>query len=386
MKDEYYRMTELWARHLCGKTTEAEREELEHYRSSHPEQEEELQNFSPAELEERIAFFQQTDVDLAFRKFGQRIGIRKQRRIARQLMRYAALLFLLLLGIIALYHFHQPDPSPAPGIAEIRPGSYQALLTLSDGSQLPLCKNSPEVLPQAGPVTITNTGQEIIYPDTIAAPLSTLYNHLTTPRGGEYHITLADGSRVYLNAASSLKYPVAFGADKREVYLSGEAWFEIQPDSLRPFYVITDATRIRVYGTVFNVNTHPRDKIQTVLVKGRIGITGQQEGREYRMRPSELAEFTPDGVLTDLREIDITPYIAWKSGKFIFENKRLEDILDDLSRWYDVEVFYLQPQLKELRFTGNMPRYEQISLILEAIRSITGVEFRIQGKSITVAP
>lgn len=382
MEDYHYRIIGLMRKQLCGEMTADEREELEAWLEQSPENRKLEKGCFAEELEKRTSFFQGIDAGLAFRRFEQRTGRRPLVFSLRRYMRYAALLLLPLTLVLFL---SKPDPSPSPLPAEIRPGGYQALLTLENGQSIPLHESRAKDLPLCASCRVRNSGKEIIYQDTTDTTLSTVFNRLSTPRGGEYHITLSDGSRVYLNAATELKYPIVFSPTKREVYLSGEAYFEVSRDSLRPFYVVTDAARIRVYGTRFNINTH-HNRMQTVLVEGHIGIRGKQEEREYHLQPSDLATFTPDGRLTDLRQVDTFPYIAWKSGKFVFENKYLEDILDHLALWYDVDIFYAHPSLKTLRFTGHMRKYEQIGVILDAIHRITGVKFRIEGKAITVMP
>lgn len=382
MEDYHYRIIGLMRKQLCGEMTADEREELEAWLEQSPENRKLEKGCFAEELEKRTSFFQGIDAGLAFRRFEQRTGRRPLVFSLRRYMRYAALLLLPLTLVLFL---SKPDPLPSPLPAEIRPGGYQALLTLENGQSIPLHESRAKDLPLCASCRVRNSGKEIIYQDTTDTTLSTVFNRLSTPRGGEYHITLSDGSRVYLNAATELKYPIVFSPTKREVYLSGEAYFEVSRDSLRPFYVVTDAARIRVYGTRFNINTH-HNRMQTVLVEGHIGIRGKQEEREYHLQPSDLATFTPDGRLTDLRQVDTFPYIAWKSGKFVFENKYLEDILDHLALWYDVDIFYAHPSLKTLRFTGHMRKYEQIGVILDAIHRITGVKFRIEGKAITVMP
>lgn len=382
MEDYHYRIIGLMQKQLCGEMTADEREELEAWLEQSPENRKLEKGCFAEELEKRTSFFQGIDAGLAFRRFEQRTGRRPLVFSLRRYMRYAALLLLPLTLVLFL---SKPDPSPSPLPAEIRPGGYQALLTLENGQSIPLHESRTKDLPLCASCRVRNSGKEIIYQDTTDTTLSTVFNRLSTPRGGEYHITLSDGSRVYLNAATELKYPIVFSPTKREVYLSGEAYFEVSRDSLRPFYVVTDAARIRVYGTRFNINTH-HNRMQTVLVEGHIGIRGKQEEREYHLQPSDLATFTPDGRLTDLRQVDTFPYIAWRSGKFVFENKYLEDILDHLALWYDVDIFYAHPSLKTLRFTGHMRKYEQIGVILDAIHRITGVKFRIEGKAITVMP
>lgn len=381
MEDYHYRIVKLMEKYLCQKISKEEKKELEAWEEKTPTDLQLHTLFDAEELRKRESFFQEIDLPSAFRRFEKRIRHKpSSRKTYRKILRYAAFFILpLTCGILML----KTEPVSSPEETPIQPGSYQAILTLSDGHHLPLSENIPQELPLPASVHITGTGKEIIYNNAPDTTLSTLYNRLSTPRGGEYQIILSDSSRIYLNAATELKYPVVFNSSSREVYLSGEAYFEIAKDSLRPFYVVTDAARVRVYGTKFNINTH-HNRTQAVLVEGHIGIQGKSEEREYHLQPSDLSTFTPDGRLIDIRQVDTFPYIAWKSGKFVFENKCLEEIMDHLALWYDVDIFYMQPSLKTLRFTGHMRKYDQIGTIFDAIHRITGVKFRIEGKTITV--
>lgn len=195
---------------------------------------------------------------------------------------------------------------------------------------------------------------------------------------------LSDGTKVYLNAASELKYPVQFDSKKRQVHLSGEAYFEVTRDTNRPFYVVTDAVRVKVYGTEFNVNTYGVGGTQTTLVSGKVGIRGKSSGREYMMEPSQLAEFDVNGEFKGIRNVNVGTYTAWKEGFFVFENEGLEDILNRLARWYDVDVFYGSEKVKGYHFTGHMEKYEDVEIILNAISKMVGVHFTIKDRTIVI--
>lgn len=207
---------------------------------------------------------------------------------------------------------------------------------------------------------------------------------MKTPRGGEYTVVLSDGTKVYLNAASELKYPVQFDSKKRQVHLSGEAYFEVTRDTNRPFYVVTDAVRVKVYGTEFNVNTYGIGGTQTTLVSGKVGIRGKSSEREYMMEPSQLAEFDVNGEFKGIRNVNAGTYTAWKEGFFVFENEGLEDILNRLARWYDVDVFYGSEKVKGYHFTGHMEKYEDVEIILNAISKMVGVHFTIKDRTIVI--
>lgn len=198
-------------------------------------------------------------------------------------------------------------------------------------------------------------------------------------------MALADGTVVYLNSATRLKYPVVFNEKERKVYLSGEAYFEVAKDAERPFLVEVANVEVKVYGTSFNVNSYREGNVQTVLVEGSVGVKVLASGVESVIKPGQMAEFKQGNTGVEVREVDVTLYTDWKNGIFRFENQRLEDILTTLSNWYNVDVFYQTSSVKDLHFSGYMERYKEIDTILGAITLSTGVRFSIQGTTIVVS-
>ena len=196
---------------------------------------------------------------------------------------------------------------------------------------------------------------------------------------------LPDKSYVWLNSGSWLRYPTRFSEESRRVEIRGEAYFEVAKDPECPFFVEMEGVEVRVYGTSFNVNTHQKGCIQTVLVKGSIGVKVLASGTESVIKPGQMAEFKQGKTKVDVKEVNVAVYTDWKDGIFRFENQRLEDILTVLSNWYDVDVFYQTVSVKELHFSGYMERYKDVRVILDAITLSTGVTFSIQGKTIIVS-
>ena len=230
-------------------------------------------------------------------------------------------------------------------------------------------------------IAATNNLSGMVYPEQVAMGKAE-YNVLEVPRGGEYTVTLSDGTVVYLNSGSELRYPVAFGAERRDVFLSGEGYFEVAKDAERPFFVNADKLKIRVYGTSFNVNTYNIANVETVLVEGKIGIQGNNA--EYTVKPGQLALYNREKGTMEIRDVDVRPYVAWKEHEFMFDNESLEEIMNTLSLWYDVDVFFQTASLKQLHFTGHLGRYEEVSHILDAISGVTQVKFSVKGRTIIV--
>ena len=268
-------------------------------------------------------------------------------------------------------------------IASIEPGKSKAILRLGNNRVLEITKERETHVDVAEGVAATNNSSGMIYPEQVATG-KTEYNVLEVPRGGEYTVTLSDGTVVHLNSGSELRYPVAFGAERREVFLSGEGYFEVVKDSVRPFFVNADKLKIRVYGTSFNVNTYDLENIQTVLVEGKIGIQTMNMNTEYMVKPGQLALYNQEKGTMEILNVDVLPYVAWKDHEFMFDDESLEKIMNRLSLWYDVDVFFQTASLKQLHFTGHLGRYDDISHILDAISGVTQVKFSVKGRTIIV--
>lgn len=314
------------------------------------------------------------------------IRSRRRRYSIRRAFKYAAIMIIpLMMGIYWLQRGNvEPQTQVTVYKPEITPGEYKATLITAGGKMIALLPSQEEDIRVQEDLVVKNGQAGIVYHDTKKDVFTLQYNTLKTPRGGEYTVVLSDGTRVYLNAASELKYPIQFDSKKREVHLSGEAYFEVAKDTNRPFYVVTDAVRVKVYGTEFNVNTCGVGGTQTTLVSGKVGIQGKGSEREYIMKSSQLAEFESNGKFKGIRQVNVAAYTAWKEGYFVFEDEGLEDILNRLSRWYDVDVFYGNEKVKEYHFTGHMEKYENIETILNAISKMVGVHFTIKNKTIVV--
>lgn len=356
------------------------------------EEKQELQQWLDASLKNKALFdrvknnrhfgskykaFKSINHDAAFERFEKRVGVKSHVRYSW--LKYAAIFLLpLSLGVFLLLNTTKTEIE-VPIMAKIVPGEAKATLVLADGQFVNLQKDSVWDITVSPGASATSSRQGIDYSKVNVKEKSVRYNTLKTPRGGEFNITLSDGSVVHLNSATELKYPVVFDEEKREVHVSGEAYFEVKKEEKRPFYVVVDGMRIRVYGTSFNVNTQREGFVQTVLVEGSVGIMAEGMDEECRMSPSQLAEYNKERSLIEVKEVDVESYVAWKDGFFVFEDESLEQIMNTLSLWYDVDVFYVNPQLKGLHFTGHMRRYDQIDNILKAIGSAVGVTFSVKG-------
>jgi ferric-dicitrate binding protein FerR (iron transport regulator) len=208
---------------------------------------------------------------------------------------------------------------------------------------------------------------------------------VTTHHDSEFWMTLEDGTRVHLNYGTQLTYPIHFSGDTREVELQGEAYFFVAKDKSRPFIVHTPNGDVRQYGTEFNINT--RDEIgatRVVLVNGSIGIT-PRGGTESMMRPNDMAILQPGEAEPMISQVDIMPYIAWNTGTFVFDDCTLEQLMRVLGHWYNKRVEFNDDAIREMRFTGEIDKYESILPTMKAIHKVTGLRIEVRGKEIIIS-
>lgn len=212
-----------------------------------------------------------------------------------------------------------------------------------------------------------------------------IYNTMRIPVGGFYQLALSDGSKVWLNSMTEFRFPVAFTGEERKVYLTGEAYFEVAPNSKHPFIVVTEeGMEVKVYGTEFNMNTYQHGVVQTVLIRGKVGIRVNATGKEVMLAPRQMAEYSEKTGMVRVEDTDPYRYIAWKDGEFVFERETIEEIMERLGRWYDVKVFYENESLKQKRFTGVISRYEDIEQVLRLIEGPATLRFEVKGNVVTV--
>lgn len=382
------RIVRLLQLYLLGDITEEERQELEDWCEEAPRNRKLFEQIYQEDLfsKERYVYEKIHDTK-AFSVFEKRVRKVSSRSIGNWWKYAAVLLFpILVVGSWKLMHETEQVSIVASSVAPIQPGCSQAVLVLDDGRKVFLKEEEEGVISEDKEITVTGEKDRLVYTSSEGKNVDEIrFNELEVPRGGEYKVRLADGTLVYLNSATRMKYPVKFDEKERKVYLSGEAYFEVAKDPERPFFVEMEGVEVRVYGTSFNVNTHQEGNIQTVLVKGSIGVKVLSSGMESMIRPGQMAEFKQGNTKVDVKDVNVAVYTDWKDGIFRFENQRLEDILTVLSNWYDVDVFYQTASVKELHFSGYMERYKDVSVILEAITLSTGVTFSIQGKTIVVS-
>jgi transmembrane sensor len=269
-------------------------------------------------------------------------------------------------------------------INDVAPGGNKAILTLANGQQIVLTSAKNGQLALQGNTEITKTADgDIAYhqaKDQSAALSASSYNTVSTPVGGQYHLTLADGTSVWLNAASSIRYPTAFTGAERKVEITGEAYFEVTHNAAKPFRVQSAQQVVEVLGTHFNVNTYAdENKTKTTLLEGSVKVTGSNSSK--LIKPGQQAVLS--GSNLTVAEADVEEAVAWKNGYFKF-NENLETIMGKIARWYDVRIVYQSRPDPGYLFEGEISRARHLSEILKIMEYTGKVHFTVEGRRIIV--
>ncbi|MES3016814.1 MAG: FecR domain-containing protein [Bacteroidota bacterium] len=342
-------------------------------------------NFKDEQFDPLVA-----DKEFLFSDFKARLQTTSRVSVLHRISTYiaaAVIVFIISAGLWFMKKEPQPELVKAvPKKELIKPGGNKAFLTLADGSRISLT-DAPDgaIATQAGiQVTKTKDGQ-LVYKVLASADAHTenvKFNTIHTPRGGQYQVMLPDGSRVWLNAASSLKYPTHFTGAERRVELEGEGYFEIAQNKLMPFRVVSNDQVVEVLGTHFNVNAYSDEKsMVTTLLEGSVKVNTAR-GKTQLMKPGQQNELYANGDMK-LSAVNTELAVAWKDGKFIFRNEELESVMRKIARWYDVEIEY-EKGVPQKTVWGNVSRFDDVSDILELIELSKVAKFKFKGRRIIV--
>ncbi len=301
----------------------------------------------------------------------------------------AAILIFIGLG---LYYFDK-DRISKPLVNQIAankivPGGNKAVLTLANGKKISLTDaDNGTLAEQAGIKVVKTTDGQLVFTilsnQNQTSSNADQYNTIETPKGGSYQVRLPDGSNVWLNSASMIIFPSSFaGHKKREVELTGEAYFEISKDKLHPFIVNTSSQKVEVLGTQFNINSYVDEPfVKTTLLEGSVKIT-QNKGMDKVLKPGQQSILDSKGF--KIKNVDTDQAVAWKENQFVFESDDIQYIMRMISRWYNVEVQYVG-EIPKSRFGGAVSRFEDVSEVLKSLESTGRVRFKIEGRRILVS-
>lgn len=387
MINQDFYIARLIAGYLSGEITPEEEQALSNWRKESPEHEALFHRICDEnQLKQRAmqqALFHPED---AWGKVNRRIQRDSRRRIYIKMMRYAAMFLLpILLVGLSLRYITPPSPSQAPAreVQAILPGESKAILTLDDGQIVQLNKQETQTLKATDGTHIQIDSTLLNYQlaeqnQPVKAPI---YNKVETPQGGEYTLCLSDGTKVHLNAMSSLRFPVSFGEGRRCVELQGEAFFEVSKNGY-PFIVEVNGMQVEVLGTSFNISAYPDETYQTTLLDGSVKVA-TATGESCILTPHQQASVTPGNSSIEVCMVDADMYTSWTRGKIQFKDRRLEDIMKSLARWYDVKVIYADEKIKDIRFGAHVDRYAEIAPFVRLLEQTQKVRAKVDNKTIT---
>ena len=385
------KLKQLAAAYLLGTATEEEKQELHKWYDATMDQEEERVIIDTEETQDKIR--QRILTTLL-----QKIAVSKQAEPAKVFsvfkqswMRIAAACLVIIIGAatwLLIQRSSQPHQAGDHTTVvttnnDVLPGKNKALLTLGNGDKIVLDSAAFGKLAQQGNTSVLNENGQLVYTAGRQEGSQPIYNTLTTARGEVFPLILSDGSKVWLNAASSIHFPVAFTGNKRIVEITGEAYFEIAKNKTMPFIVRVNGAEIQVVGTQFNVMAYNDEAtVNTTLLEGSVKF--EKNGNSIFLRPGEQSQLGLNGKINVVNDVNIKKVMAWKNGFFDFEGSDFETVAKQLSRWYDVEVKYNR-KIDE-QFYAEIPRNTKLSVVLKALELTGKVNFKIEGRNIIVIP
>lgn len=289
----------------------------------------------------------------------------------------------VVVGVVALSGWYRSPTSTAVPLAqEIPVGRKTAELTLADGRQISLEGNRQVIQERNENIASNSAACELNYREgkLVTYAGEQVWHTLKVPVSADYFVRLSDGTKVWLNCDTELRFPVDFTAERREVFLKGEAYFEVTKAETWPFIVRTDGMSIRVTGTKFDVKSYESEFLaQTTLVEGSVWVN------EVELKPSQQFLLDRKSGKTEVKTVDTELYTDWTQGMFVFQSQCLEDVMNGLAKWYDVTVVYRDAEVKGMRFSGHFGRYDTIDDVLDILGKLEKVDFSRDGRTIVVS-
>lgn len=373
--------------HIQGMTDNVQEKELNEWRSVSPRHEELFQRMLSSEhVEKSISRFVKTEEEeeRGWRQLQQKARSGRSVRKIKWFPYAAAIVLILSVGGVFYFSGDKEQTEILP-IAknEVQVPGSRAVLILPDGRKVDL---ENEVLrsdlAQSDSLLLVSA-RSLKYRDIDSPDTTEIFHTLEIPRGGEYLLTLSDGTMIYLNSESTLSFPVKFQGKERKVYLTGEAYFKVAKNTEHPFVVTAGELEVLVTGTTFGVRAYKDEKdIQTTLESGQ--VTVRVEGKSVKLVPNKQVLFNKSTMGLEVRDVDVDLYLAWVDGRLVYDNCPLEKILTDLGRWYNIDVFYSRDELRSYQFSLNMKKHEEFTQVLELIGKTGEVQFEIKDNTVIV--
>jgi transmembrane sensor len=371
----------LYQKYMNGQCTPAEKALLDSYRDEMALQTDGWEDDTASEQEVRNGIWQKLSESRNV------IELKPQRSYTYHWLSAAAVILIVLFGGIFFINRNKPKPQQTPQLTKVKrivPGGNKAYLTLANGTRIILDDaKKGQIATQAG-IQVSKTGNGMVvyhFSKTVtAANTIPEINTITTPRGGQYKVELEDGTKVWLNAASSIKFPQAFTGTNREVELSGEAYFEVAKNKAKPFIVKANGTQVQVFGTHFNVNAYSdNSNVTTTLVEGSVRMSNAASA--VMLVPGQQGT-TQSGAAIKVGKADTEESLAWVNGFFVFHDESIINVMKQVVRWYDVDVQYNDEDVKLNEFGGTISKYKNITELLNNMQLTGTIHYKIEGRRV----
>ncbi len=386
MEMQMNEMDDLLARYMAGDASAEDRERLNRWLAEDERNLRYFYRYRSVEDALRPAF---SPEDILTERALRRVcPSADRRRVFSRWGRVAAVALLALGGVLFRY-LHSGEGVEGGKVSVQEPTAFarasSAVLVLPSGERIVLDGQTDREVDAEGETVARTSGQSISYTEANRLPSEPVYHELHIPRGREFFLTLSDGSRVWLNADTKVRYPLYFAGGERKIYVEGEVYLEVAHREASPFRVVTPACDVTVLGTHFNVSAYPdASSCLVTLAEGRVRVTPVAGGEPAELVPGEQAEVADGSDQVVTRQVDPDLYCGWHDGRLIFRNNSLEEILGRLSRQYDVRISWEDESLKGVTFSGELARYEQVERLLELMAKTQDVKFVLREKEITV--
>lgn len=375
--------SQLIIKFLKDELNAQEKKAFELWLSASPANRELLESFrNTATVQQEINYIDAVDTNKGWEEISKQIQAKPVKTFFwNKAMKYSTAALLFITIGVGIYYYASKNSNrefnSAQASQDIMPGSLKAVLQLADGSSLDLGSNKFSLRGENGDVALS-AAKGTLYFGNNKGIRTKGYNLLRTPRAGEYKMVLSDGTKVWLNASSTLRFPADFNRAERRVQLTGEAYFEVAHNKRMPFRVSFNDTEVEVLGTHFNISTFGNQS-RTTLIEGSVKVT--EAGKQKLLKPGEEAVVNEGKVA--IHKTDTYKSIAWKEGTFYFQDDLMTDIMDQVLRWYNVEIIYKgKPGNK--RYSGNIRRQATLKQVLEMLNAVSGTKFSLEERTVTV--
>lgn len=387
-KKQWFVVSKRITAYLAGELGVEEEQELESWLAKDAKNRELFDRICATEtIRKKFICYREEDAEKAFQRF---VGERKRLSIRRRIYSWSACAAVLMLGFGAwalLERGGNGETATLPVIARMIPEDSLAqrrpMLTLAGGEQMRILGNRLAF-------EETDKGQRVILEDSVlfmrqdsSSDFETGYNELVVPPMCDFNFVLSDGTKVWMNAASSLRYPAKFASDSRTVYASGEIYLEVVKDTSRPFYVVLDGMEIKVLGTCFNVRSYPNEaETKVTLAEGK--VAAQIGSESYLLKPGNQLCLHEKFGAVNIRPVDVGDVLAWKRGYYVFKKSRLSEVASTLQNWYDVHIVMTNEHLLSIYYTGVVNKEEPIEVFLNRLEEVSGIKWAKNGNTVCI--